>query len=76
MALTHYTQVTNDMIHPGNLDKSSAVAMAEVLGAEAFLQDEDGDWYAFNEYDDITEQPEINWFRLSVARYQKMRDFK
>ena len=76
MSLTHHSQVTSDMIRPFNLTKSSAVAMAEVIGGEAFLWDEDGDWYAFDEYDEETEQPEINWYHLSTARYQKMKAFK
>ena len=76
MSLIHHSQVSQNMIRPGNLAKPIAVSMAEVLGAEAFLWEEDGDWYAFDEYDEDTEQPEINWFWLSAARYQKMRDFK
>ena len=76
MSLIHHSEVSPNMIRPGNLTKAIAVAMAELLGAEAFLWEQDGDWYAFNEYDKDTEQTEVNWFWLSVARYQRMRDFK
>ena len=76
MSLIHHSQVSSSMRRPGNLTKPIAVAMAEVLGSEAFLWEEDGDWYAFDEYDEDTEQPEVNWFWLSVARYQRMSNFK
>ena len=73
--LIHSSNVSEWMLAEGELTMDQAVAFAELLDAEAFLWEVDSCWYAFDEYDEDTEQPEINWFRLSPDRYQRFKNF-
>ena len=80
MALSHHTIVEDHMIRPGNLNKTCAVAFAEGLGFQAFLDEEDGDWYALLDDDsdywvdgDLKDGcPEVDMFNLTPFRYQNM----
>ena len=73
--LIHSSNVSEWMLAEGELTIDRAVAFAELLDTEAFLWEADSCWYAFDEYDEDTEQSEINWFRLSPDRYQRFKNF-
>ena len=71
----HGDSVLPWMISEGELTIEQAIAFAELLDAVAYLWEGDSCWYAFNEYDEDTEQPEVSWFRLSPDRYQRFKAF-
>ena len=63
MALTHISQVTSDIIGEGNLDSKTVQLIADALQIEAFIEDEDGQWYGFNE-DDSDDTNTISWLEI------------
>ena len=66
MILTHISQVTPDTIGKGNLDSKAVQVIADALQIEAFISDEDGQWYGFNE-EDSDDTDYVDWIKIDQS---------